>query len=103
MTSPHTAPTASAVNAITDQCRSFAIDCVASVVAHTDATVTPLGLGDSLHLSDIKLPEGVKFSAHNDEAVALVVEPEAAPTTAAEDAAAAPAAGAAPAKAPEKK
>ena len=89
---------------LTQMLRSVEVICLPSQIpAKLVADVTPLGLGDSLHLSDIKLPEGVKFSAHNDEAVALVVEPEAAPTTAAEDAAAAPAAGAAPAKAPEKK
>lgn len=88
--------------------RSAEVICLPSQIpAKLVADVTPLGVGDSLHLSDIKLPEGVKFSAQHDEAVALVVEPDAAPTTPAEDAAAAgaaPAAGAAaPAKAPEKK
>jgi len=85
--------------------RSVEVVCLPSQIpAKLVADVTPLGVGDSLHLSDIKLPEGVKFTAHHDEAVALVAEPDAAPTTPAEDAAAATAAaGAAPAKAPEKK
>lgn len=64
------------------------------------ADVSPLKVGDSLHLSDLKLPEGVKLTAHGDEAVAQVVEPEAAPVATTEAAAApgAPAAaGAAPA------
>jgi large subunit ribosomal protein L25 len=61
------------------------------------ADVSPLKVGDSLHLSDLKLPEGVKLTAHGDEAVALVIEPEAAPvaTEAAAAVPGAPAAGAA--------
>lgn len=60
------------------------------------ADVTPLKVGESLHLSDIQLPEGVKFTAHDDQAIARVAEPDAAPVTPAADAAAAtPAAGAA--------
>jgi len=85
--------------------RSVEVVCLPDrIPAKLVADVTPLNVGDSLHLSDIKLPEGVRFTAHHDEAVALVVEPDAAPTTPAEDAAAAaPAAGAAAAKAPDKK
>jgi large subunit ribosomal protein L25 len=87
--------------------RSVEVICLPhQIPAKLVADVTPLGVGDSLHLSDIKLPEGVKFTAHHDEAVALVVEPDAAPATPAEDAAAAgaaPAAGAAAAKTPDKK
>lgn len=86
--------------------RSVEVVCLPSQIpAKLIADVTPLGVGDSLHLSDIKLPEGVKFTAHNDEAVALVAEPEAAVTTPAEDAAAAGAAApaAATTKAPDKK
>lgn len=74
------------------------------IPAKLTADVTPLALGDSLHLSDIQLPEGVKFTAHDDQAVARVAEPDLAPTEPAEGtAAAAPAAGAAaPAAAPAK-
>lgn len=61
------------------------------------ADVSPLKVGDSLHLSDLKLPEGVKLTAHGDEAVAQVVEPEAAPAAA--EAAAVPGAPGAPAAA----
>ena len=64
------------------------------------ADVTPLAVGSSLHLSDLKLPEGVKLTAHGDEAVAAVVEPDAAPaTTPAEASPPAAAAAAAPAAA----
>jgi large subunit ribosomal protein L25 len=66
------------------------------VPAKIDADVTPLKIGESLHLSDLKLPEGVKLTSHHDEAIALVSEPDAAPV---EDAAATPAAAAAPAAA----
>ncbi len=68
------------------------------------ADVAHLEVGSSLHLSDIKLPEGVKFTAREDEAVATVVAPqeEAAPAPA-EAAAAATAAPAAPAAETEEK
>ena len=61
--------------------------------------VSDLDIGDIKHISDIKLPEGVKATAHHDEAVAALVAPEEIKeTTPAEAAAAAPgAAGAAPA------
>lgn len=74
------------------------------IPAQLTGDVTPMKIGDSLHLSDIKLPEGVKFTNQGDEAVALVAEPDAAPA-AADEAAAAPAAGAAApaAKGPDKK
>ena len=58
------------------------------------ADVTPLKVGESFHLSDLVLPEGVKITAHGDEAVAIVAEPDAAPVATAADAAT-PAAGAA--------
>ena len=43
------------------------------------ADVSPLKVGDSLHLSDVQLPAGVKLTAHGNEAVALLAEPEKAP------------------------
>lgn len=92
--------------------RSVEVMCLPDrVPTKFSADVTPLKLGESLHLSDLKLPEGVKYTAHGDEAVATIAEPDSAPAT--EPAAAtpaagttAPAAGAAaktPAKAPDKK
>lgn len=87
---------------LTQILRSVQVKCLPDrIPTKLEADVTPLGVGDSLHLSDIKLPEGVRFTAHGDEAVALVAEPEAAPAET-ETAAAAPAAAAAP-KAPDKK
>lgn len=84
--------------------RTVELQCLPALVpAKVVGDVSPLKVGDSLHLSNLPLPEGVKLTARNDEAVALLVEPDAAPepTTAA---AAAPAAGAAaPAAAPAKK
>ena len=73
--------------------------------------VSPLKVGDSLHLSDMKLPPGVRLTAHNDEAVALLAEPEkvtetvdpAAGAAGASGASGASAAGDAAAKAPAAK
>lgn len=75
-----------------------------AVPAKLQADVSPLKVGESLHLKDLKLPKGVKLTSLHDEAIALVAEPEDAPESAtpaagATDAAAAPAAAAAkPAK-----
>lgn len=80
--------------------RSAEVLCLPDAVpAKLVADVSDLGIGDSLHLTDIVLPEGCKLTAQNNEAVALVVEPEEAPAaTPAEGAAAsAGAASAAPA------
>ena len=68
-----------------------------AIPAKLVADVSPLKVGDSLHLSDLHLPEGVKLQSQGDEAVALVAEPEEAPaaTPAAATPAAAPAAKAA--------
>ncbi len=46
--------------------------------------VSNLGINDNLHLSDIQLPEGVRFSSHEDETVARVAPP-AGPLTSAGD------------------
>jgi len=55
--------------------------------------ISPMALGAILHLSDLVLPEGVKFTTAHDEAVARVVAPEAeAATPAAAEAGAAAAA-----------
>lgn len=74
-----------------------------------EVDVGNLNIGESLHLSDIKLPEGVIFTElarGNDLGVVTIAHPqmeaEAAPAAAAAPEAAAPAAGAA-APAPEKK
>jgi large subunit ribosomal protein L25 len=83
--------------------RNVEVQCLPNLIpAKIVADVTDLGVGDSMHLSDLKLPEGVKLTAHGDEAVALVAEPDAAPVTPApgEAAAAAPGAPAAGAAAP---
>jgi large subunit ribosomal protein L25 len=77
--------------------RSAEVLCLPDAVpAKLVADVSNLGVGDSLHLMDIVLPNGCKLTAQNNEAVALVAEPEEAPApTAAEAAAAAPGAAAA--------
>lgn len=79
---------------------------------YIEVDVGPLDLNDMIHLSDLKLPEGVEIpgleqGGANDHAVVHVhvlrVQEEPAPEAAAEGAAAAPAAGAEAAKEPEKK
>ncbi|HET9599453.1 MAG TPA: 50S ribosomal protein L25/general stress protein Ctc, partial [Anaeromyxobacteraceae bacterium] len=74
-----------------------------------DVDVTPLKIGSSIHIADVKAPEGVKVKYATNFTVAVVTAPEkeevVAPVAAvpgavpAEGAAAAPAAGAAPAAA----
>ncbi|MDA8155133.1 MAG: 50S ribosomal protein L25 [Actinomycetota bacterium] len=63
------------------------------VIGHVDVDVSPLGAGQSLHVSDIKLPEGMKVLTHKEEAIAIVSLPskaeEAAPAAAAAEGAAA--------------
>lgn len=75
---------------------------------YIEVDVGNLNIGESLHLSDIKVPEGVSFTElvrGNDLGVVTISHPqmetEAAPAAAAGEAAAAPAAGAVPT--PEKK
>jgi large subunit ribosomal protein L25 len=90
----------------------------ADIPVRLDADVTALGIGDALHVKDLKLPKGVRAGLSGDETIASVVAPqvekvvaetsaeavEGAPAgTAAAPAAGAAAAGAAPAKAEEKK
>ena len=66
--------------------------------------VTPLKVGDSLHLSDVQLPAGVRLTAHDNDAVALLVEPDVAPAPeAAATTAASGTTGASPAAAPTPK
>jgi len=69
------------------------------IPAKLEVDVSAMEQGDSLHLSDIPLPAGVKFTAVADESVAILTAPE-------EEAAATPEEGGvvAPAAAePEKK
>ncbi len=84
--------------------RKVLIECLpAEIPQKLTADVTPLKIGESLHLSDIKLPQGLKLITHADEAICTVIVPAeeevaAAPTAegaAAEGAAAAGAEGAA--------
>jgi len=57
--------------------RRIEIQCLpGQIPSHLEVDVTPLKLGDSLHLSDLKLPEGVKTVAASDEAVAIVAAPD---------------------------
>lgn len=79
----------------------------AKIPAQIEVDVTPLKIGGSIHIADVKAPEGVKVRYQTNFTVAVVTAPEkeevAVPTAAAVPAegaaAAAPAAGAAPAAA----
>lgn len=84
--------------------RSIEVQCLPNMIpAKITADVTHLGIGMSLHISELKFPEGVKPTSRSDESVAIVVEPdspkEATPAEAAAgaDAAKTAAAGAKPA------
>jgi large subunit ribosomal protein L25 len=73
--------------------RSVEVLCLPDAVpSNLTVDVSPLKVGDSLHLSDIPLPKGVKLTNQGNEAVALVAEPDAAPVAAADTPAAATAA-----------
>jgi large subunit ribosomal protein L25 len=41
-----------------------------------EVDVSGLGIGDSLHAADLKLPEGVKLAINPEETIAAVVPPE---------------------------
>lgn len=94
--------------------RDVEVECLPTDIPENfKADVTELGLGMALHVSDLKLPAGMKLITHGTETIAVVnlqEEEVAAPVVAAAPAAAAPAKGApaakaaaAPAKAPAKK
>jgi large subunit ribosomal protein L25 len=78
--------------------RELAIVCRPDLIpAKLEGDVSNLGMGDVLHVSDIKLPEGVKAAVAPTDAVASVVAPheekEVKPAEAVAEGAAAPAAG----------
>jgi len=52
-----------------------------------EVDVSGLGIGDSLHLSDLKLPPGVKLNMKGDSTVVTIVPPEDAEKLATETAA----------------
>jgi large subunit ribosomal protein L25 len=86
--------------------RTLAVLCKPSDIPEKiEVDVSSLAIAESLHVKDVKAPEGVKFKVKGDQTVAVVNVPEkeeeapkpaaAAATPGAEGAAAAPAAGAA--------
>lgn len=90
--------------------RQVEVECLPTAIPDAIvADVTNLNVGDSLHVSDLTTPEGVKMITRPEVTIAAVVEyVEEAAATPVADAAAAPAAGAAAApaadaKAPAKK
>jgi large subunit ribosomal protein L25 len=79
--------------------RTLAVICKpADIPAKIEADITELGLGDALHVSDLKLPAGVRAALAATEGLASIVAPRAEKTEAA-SAEAAPAEGAAAAPA----
>src|SRR6185436_9717165 len=44
---------------------------------HIEIDVTPLGIGNSIHVSDIKLPEGAEYTGDEDASVCVVSAPRA--------------------------
>lgn len=83
--------------------RTIQVQCLPGAIPEKlTLDVSDLGIGDVKHVSDIAMPEGVKSTAHHDEAVAALFAPEEAKEATPADAAAAgaaPAAGAAAAPA----
>lgn len=56
--------------------REITISCLpANFVEHIDVDVSGLDIGDSLHIEDIKIPEGIKILERSDTAIATVVAP----------------------------
>lgn len=55
------------------QARNLEVECLpADIPAHLTADITPLDIGDTLHISDIKIPERVKFTSTENIAVCSV-------------------------------
>ncbi len=83
--------------------RDVEIECLPlEIPEFFELDVTPLGLNESMHVSDIQFPESLRVMTSMDETIVScseVKEEVAAPVAAAADAAAAPAAGAAAAAA----
>ncbi len=81
--------------------RDIEVECLPTEIPESiTVDVSGIGIDESMHVSDIKIPDGVKLITAIDETiatVAVVAEEVAAPVAAAADPAAAAAAGAAPA------
>jgi large subunit ribosomal protein L25 len=61
--------------------RQLEIKCLPTAIPEAiDVDVSQMNIGDILHVSDIKLPEGVEVLTALDQTVAAVVEPTAEPT-----------------------
>ena len=55
------------------QIRNLEIECLPSnIPSHLQVDVSDLDIGDNIHISDIKLPDGVKFTSSEDIAVCSV-------------------------------
>jgi large subunit ribosomal protein L25 len=50
----------------------------ANIPNHIDLDVTSLKIGDSVHVADLKLPEGVEIAGESDSTVCVVSAPRAA-------------------------
>ena len=57
--------------------RRIEVQCLpGNIPSSIEVDVTDLDIGDTLHMSDLTLPQGVKATAARDEAVAIMAEPE---------------------------
>ena len=56
--------------------RELAVRCFPDKIpGHIDVDVTALSIGDSIHLNDITLPEGVEVVSHNNDTLVTCVPP----------------------------
>jgi len=72
---------------VQQETRTLSIECLPNLIPDSlDVDVTPLGVGQSLHIKDIALPEGIEVLDDPEAAVVSVVAPtvEAEPKTAEE-------------------
>lgn len=57
--------------------RRIEVSCLpGDIPANLEADISSMNVGDTLHLSDIALPEGVKITAVADEAIVILSAPE---------------------------
>lgn len=54
-------------------CRSITVKCSPDKIPQTiEVDLSGKMIGQSIHINDVKLPEGVKFAAHEEESLTVV-------------------------------